>query len=132
MLWRFNVIINIYRQIITPTFSLFTSLSTLICCALPIFFVTLGMGASLASLISAFPWITIISKFKVYLFVGAGLVLLFSIILFLLERKLPCPTDIKQAKICSKLRFINLIILITSSIIYFIGFFFAFLAEFFF
>ena len=32
---RYVVIGNIFKQFITPSLSLFTSLSTLICCALP-------------------------------------------------------------------------------------------------
>ena len=37
--------------------SLFTSLSTLLCCALPSLFVLLGLGATVASLLSQAPWL---------------------------------------------------------------------------
>lgn len=118
-----------FRQIIAPSLSLFTSLSTLICCALPALLVTLGMGASLVSLFSLFPWIIIISKYKILIFTLSGVLLLISSYLFWKGRNLACPIDIKQAKICIKLRFYNLIIIIISSIIYITGFFFAFLAN---
>ena len=51
---------NSHKQLIAPFISLFTSLSTLIV-RLPALLVTLGMGASLAGLISVLPWITILS-----------------------------------------------------------------------
>ena len=113
----------------TGTFlSLFTSFSTLICCALPVLLVTLGMGASLASLISLFPWIVTVSKYKIQIFIFAGFLLLISAYSFWQGKYLPCPSDPVKAKSCSRLRTINLIMLIISTIIYFVGFFFAFLA----
>ena len=36
-------------------FTLFTTTGTLLCCALPIIFVTLGMGATVVAMTSAFP-----------------------------------------------------------------------------
>ncbi len=119
---------NIYRQIITPTLSLFTSFSTLICCALPAFLVTVGMGAVLAGFVSNFPWIKFMTTYKLYIFMGAGLMLLFSGYIFWQGRNAPCPADPKQAKICFKLRKISFYILIISLFIYLIGFFFAYLA----
>lgn len=120
---------NINKEILSPILTLFTSFGTLICCALPALFVTLGMGAVLASLITIFPWITIFSKFKIYFFIGSGLMLLFSGYLFLRSKNAPCPTDPKIAIACAKTRNINLIILLISLSIYIVGFFFAFIAE---
>jgi hypothetical protein len=37
--------------------SLLTSLSTVLCCALPSLFVLLGLGATIASVVSAAPWL---------------------------------------------------------------------------
>ena len=126
------MISNIFKQFISPTLSLFTSVSTLICCSLPTLLVALGMGASMVSLMSSFPWLIMISKYKVQTFFIAGLFLLVSFYLFWQGRKEPCPADPIQAKICFKLRYTNLIILIISSTIYLIGFFFAFIAVYFF
>ena len=125
---RYVVISNIFKQFISPSLSLFTSLSTLICCALPTFLVTLGMGASMVSLISLFPWLLVLSKYKIQIFFVAGLLLLISFYLFWQGRNAPCSIDPIQAKMCLKLRFTNLIILIISSTIFLIGFFFAFIA----
>ena len=125
---RYVVIGNIFKQFITPSLSLFTSLSTLICCALPTLLVAIGMGASMVSLTSLFPWLIVLSKYKIQIFFVAGLLLLISFYLFWKGRNAPCPIDPIQAKMCLKLRFTNLIILIISSTIFLIGFFFAFIA----
>ena len=80
------------------------------------------MGATIVSLTSVFPWIIIISKYKIYIFIFAGLTLLISSYIFWLERNSPCPVDPKQAKICKKLRSFNFVILSISITIYLIGF----------
>lgn len=41
---------------------------TLVCCALPILLVTLGMGASVAALVSAAPWLVTLSHYKGWMF----------------------------------------------------------------
>ena len=120
---------NFFRQFLAPTLSLFTTFSTLICCALPALMIMLGMGASLASFISLFPWITNISKYKIEIFILAGLILSFSVILFLRDKYINCPTDPKLAKLCLRLRSLNFILILTSITFYFVGIFFAFFAT---
>ena len=119
---------EIFKQIIPPSLSLFTSVSTLICCALPTLFVAIGMGASIVSLMSSFPWLLLISKYKILTFFVAGLLLLYSCYMFWRSRNSPCPVDPIQAKICLKLRIYNFIIIIISTVIYLVGFFFTFIA----
>ena len=126
ILKRLNVKNNIIRQLFSPSLSLFTSLGTLICCALPALLISIGMGASLASFVSAFPWIIFISKYKIQTFTLAAVLLIVSVYLFWQGRNAPCPSDPIQAKICSKLRFINLIMLFISLVTYLAGFFFDF------
>ena len=128
MFKELNVLNKFQTSIFTPILSLFTSFSTLICCALPAFLVTVGMGAVLAGFVSNFPWIKFMTTYKLYIFMGAGLMLLFSGYIFWQGRNAPCPADPKQAKICFKLRKIRFYILIISLFIYLIGFFFAYLA----
>ncbi len=48
--------------------SLFTSFSTLICCALPALLVTLGMGAVLAGLVTSLPFLVTLSTYKELVF----------------------------------------------------------------
>ena len=127
ILKRLNVKSNIIRQLFSPSLSLFTSFSTLICCALPALLISIGMGASLATFVSAFPWIIFISKYKIQTFISAAVLLVFSVYLFWQGRNAPCPSDPVQAKICSKLRFINIIMLFISLVTYLVGFFFAFI-----
>jgi hypothetical protein len=43
---------------------LFTTSGTLLCCALPITLVTLGLGASVATMASAAPWLITLSQYK--------------------------------------------------------------------
>jgi hypothetical protein len=53
--------------------SLFTSFGTLICCALSVLLVSIGLGATVvASLISSFPWLVTLSRHKEWVFLGAG------------------------------------------------------------
>lgn len=55
--------------------SLFTSLGTLLCCALPSLLVLFGLGATVASALSAAPWLVTLSHHKHWVFVAAGLMI---------------------------------------------------------
>jgi hypothetical protein len=120
---------SLWKHTIMPTLSLFTSMGTLVCCALPALLVTLGMGAALAGFVGAVPWITAISDYKVYMFAGAGVMLALSTLMQWRARHAPCPADPLKAKACARLRAISWGILVFSITIYLIGFFFAFLAA---
>ena len=52
--------------------SLFTSLGTLLCCALPSLLVLLGLGATVASALSAAPWLVTLSRHRNWTFAIAG------------------------------------------------------------
>ena len=119
---------GIWRQTLLPSLSLFTSLSTLICCALPALLVTIGLGAALAGLISIAPWLTVISEYKMALFAVAGVTLCLSTWLQWQARKLPCPIQPNKAKACQRMRRISWWILGSAWLLYAVGFFFAFLA----
>ncbi len=56
-------------------FSLFTSFGTLLCCALPSLFVLLGLGATVASVLSAAPWLVKLSHHKNLVFLVAGILI---------------------------------------------------------
>ena len=129
MLKELIVLNNLYKQTVFPVLSLFTSIGTLLCCALPALLVTLGMGAALAGFISVAPWITVISKYKIFIFVGAGVLLILSSYFLWINRNASCPTDAKQAKACALLRKFSLYTIIISIVIYIVGFFFAFFAA---
>jgi mercuric ion transport protein len=52
--------------------SLFTSLGTLLCCALPSLLVLFGLGATVASVLSEGPWLVAMSHHKNWVFLVAG------------------------------------------------------------
>lgn len=110
------------------TLSLFTSAGTLVCCALPALFVTLGAGAALAGLVSTAPWLVALSKYKVWTFGISGLMILFAGIMRLRARNAPCPIDPCQAAACGRLRRISGWVYWTSVLVWATGFFFAFVA----
>lgn len=118
-----------WKETLAPTFSLFLSAGTLICCALPALFVSLGMGATLAGFIGAFPQITILSQYKEIVFGIAALMLALAGFMMWKSRNLPCPADAQKAKACARLRRISIGIYIFSVIVFLIGAFFAFVAQ---
>ncbi len=118
-----------WKETLAPTLSLFLSAGTLICCALPALLVTLGMGAALAGLIGAFPQITLLSEYKPYIFGGAGFMLTIAGYMMWQARNLPCPVDPKKAKACARLRKISIGIYLFSVLVFLIGAFFAFAAQ---
>lgn len=73
---------------------------TLLCCALPILLVTLGMGASVAALVSAAPWLVTLSHYKIWMFAisAVGLV---AAGFFLYRPGRACPTDPRLARLCA-------------------------------
>jgi hypothetical protein len=61
-------------------FSLFTSLSTLLCCALPSLLVLFGLGASVASMLSFMPWLVTLSRHKQWTFTVSGILIALSFV----------------------------------------------------
>lgn len=55
--------------------ALFSSVGTLLCCALPALLITLGMGMTLASLTISIPWLFSLSRYKSVVFFIAGVLL---------------------------------------------------------
>ncbi len=83
---------------------LFTSVSTLLCCALPALFVVLGLGATFAGLVGSFPQITWISENKGLVFGLGAVMLVLGGALQWQAKKLACPVDLKLAAACSTTR----------------------------
>ena len=109
--------------------SLFTSGSTLICCALPATLVAIGSVATLTSLISQFPQLIWISEHKPIVFGLAGAMLLIAGWLQWQARLLPCPADPALAALCTKTRLQSLWVYVFSLVLFLIGAFFAFVAP---
>ena len=115
------------KNVIIPSLSLFTSLGTLLCCALPSLFVALGAGAILAGIVTNLPFLIVLSKYKILLFIISGLLLMISSFLIWHTRNAPCPADPLKARACNRLRKLSIVIYLFSLIVYLIGFFFAFI-----
>lgn len=109
--------------------SLFTSGSTLICCALPATMVAIGSAATLASLVSNFPQLIWISEHKALVFGLAGAMLAIAGYLQWQARNAPCPADPALAAVCTKTRHNALMIYWCSVAIFSVGGFFSFIAP---
>ncbi len=107
--------------------TLFASSGTLICCALPIILVSLGLGATVAALTSDFPLLVTIAEYKTWVFVGSGGLLLMSGWLMYRSGR-ACPTEPELARLCQKTQTWNRRIYWTSITLWGIGFSAAYLA----
>jgi mercuric ion transport protein len=111
-------------------FSLFTSFGTLLCCALPSLLVLLGFGATVASFLSAAPWLVALSRHKVWVFAISGVLIGGNLLyVYLLAPRLKdlgaaCPIDEPDA--CMAASRFSRIVLWVSAGIYAIGAFSAF------
>lgn len=109
--------------------SLFTSGSTLICCALPATLVAIGSAATLVSLVAYFPQLIWISEHKPLVFGVAGAMLAIAGHFQWQARNAPCPADAQLAAICTKARKNALVVYWISLAIFMVGVFFAFVAP---
>lgn len=107
-----------------PALSLFGSLSTLICCALPALFVGLGMGAVLIGVVSAVPQLIWISENKALVFSLAGIFLAVNGVWLYSQRNAPCPIDPVLRDACISGRKWSLRIYSASVVTFLIGLFF--------
>jgi mercuric ion transport protein len=118
------------RAALLNYFSLFSSLSTLICCALPSVLVLLGMGTTVASLLSAAPWLVNLSRHKIWTFSIAGVLIAMSFVMtYLIAPRLPqgetCDAD--DPTTCEEVSKVSRGILWGSAVIWSCGFFVAYL-----
>jgi hypothetical protein len=84
--------------------TLLASTTTLVCCVLPAVLVSIGAGAVMVGLVSAFPQLVWLSEHKVLVFGIAGVLLAASGAMIWRARGLPCPIDPAAARTCTRLR----------------------------
>ena len=102
------------------------STGTLLCCALPIILVSVGLGTVVASLTSHYPILITLSGYKLQMFTGSAILLAIST--WLIWRPgATCPVDPKQAALCERLQQWSKRLFIVAVGIWFVGFFFAYL-----
>ncbi len=116
-----------WQDSVAPTLALFTSASTLVCCALPALLISVGAGAVMAGLTSAIPEIMWLSAHKGPLFFIAGAMLLGCGYLVWQQRSSPCPIEPDKAAACMRLRRYNAWVLGISTVMLLVGVFFAYL-----
>ena len=112
-----------------PFFSLFASIGTLVCCALPSLLVLIGLGASVASLLSSMPWLLTLSRHKAATFAVAGVLLAAAwahrtLIAHRLAAPEACSTEAAGA--CDRAASVGLRLLWVSTTLYALGAFVAY------
>lgn len=106
---------------------LFFSSTTLLCCALPIFLVSLGLGSVVASIYGEyFPWLKWFGLNEGLTF-GLTAIMLSVATWFLYRRGRACPVDPEMAKICSNAHKWNIRFYWSAVIVWLIGAFAAFI-----
>jgi hypothetical protein len=110
--------------------SLFGSVGTLLCCALPSMLVLLGLGTTVAAALSAAPWLLELSRHKSIVFtvsgllIAANLVYVYRLSPMLRARQLGC--DVSDPRACADASAPSRVILWFSAGLYATGFFVAF------
>jgi hypothetical protein len=108
-------------------FSLFTSLSTLLCCALPSLLVLAGLGATVASALSVLPWLVALSRHKAWTFSISGVLIAASFInMYWLMPRLNRACSADDPNACAEASRISKVLLWCSAVIYSAGFFVAY------
>lgn len=110
--------------------SLFTSFGTLICCALPSMLVMLGLGATVATVLSEVPWLVALSRRKNLVFIFAGLLIASNfayvyVIAPRLQAQRKC--DPRDPTACEAASRLSRIVLWCSAALYLAGYFSAYL-----
>jgi hypothetical protein len=107
--------------------ALIASTGTLICCALPIALVTLGLGATVAAISVNLPFLVTLTLYKAWLFAGSASLLGWSgWVLYRSGRE--CPADPVAAELCDRALLWNRRIFWISVMLWNIGIFAAYIA----
>jgi len=111
--------------------TLFASMGTLVCCALPALLVVLGLGTTVASLLSALPWLVSLSRHKEWVFAATGVLIAasswyqFRLAPHLRSRAPGCPPGDEAA--CARATRVGRVLVWASLAIYAAGFSIAYL-----
>jgi mercuric ion transport protein len=124
-----NMAVTTKRSALLNYLSLFTSLSTLLCCALPSLLVLFGLGASVVSVLSFMPWLVSLSRHKQWTFVVSGVLIGLSFLnVYYVSpriRKQACAADDPSA--CEQASGFSKTLIWVSAFIYAVGVFVAYL-----
>lgn len=103
------------------TFALLASSGTLVCCALPIILVSLGLGSVLVALNIELPFLNSLANHKIWIFLFSGSLLLISAWQLYSARNL-CPADPKLAASCQHIKKWSTRLFIVAALLWAIGF----------
>ena len=108
--------------------SLFTSVGTLLCCALPSLLVLAGLGATVASTLSALPWLVALSRHKSWTFAISGVMIAASFVYtyYLGPRLRARACDPNDPEACEVASRFSKVVLWLSAALFLTGFFVAF------
>ena len=104
---------------------LFSSVSTLLCCALPSLLVLLGFGATVGSLLSAMPFLVTLSRHKAWIFAASTLLIVanfyyvYRVVPRLLVQRGTCPADDPEA--CARATRFSRLLLWCSTVLMVVG-----------
>jgi len=107
-------------------FTLFVTSGTLLCCALPVVLVSVGLGAVVASLNYNIPGLMFLAEHKYWTLTLAGILLVFMAWVIWRPNQ-TCPTDPNLAAACQQAKSWNQRIFWVSGVIWGIGLFFSIL-----
>ncbi len=107
--------------------ALLGSSATLVCCVIPALLVTLGFGATLASTISAFPQLTLLSENKGIVFGVSGVLLLATAYARARPEAQTCPTDPMLAEACRRSKKWGSILFVSALVLYVCSLLFVFI-----
>ncbi len=121
---------RVRRAALLNYLSLFSSFSTLLCCALPSLLVLLGLGTAVASVLSAAPWLVSVSRHKAWTFAIAGTLIAISFLVTYaiaprLRAEQACMAD--DPNTCAEAGRLSRTLLWASAVIWSAGFFVAYL-----
>jgi mercuric ion transport protein len=116
------------RSALLSYFSLFTSLGTLLCCALPSLLVLFGLGASVASALSFMPWLVSLSRHKQLTFLLSGILIALSFVnmYYVAPRLRPAECNPDDPLACEDTSRLSRVLLWVSAGIYVVGVFVAY------
>ena len=107
--------------------ALLVSSGTLVCCALPIILVSVGLGSVVAALNVQWPLLSSLAEYKIWIFMVSGGLLLLSAWQLYATRN-TCPADPKLAAACANIKKVTASLFIVAGVFWLVGFIAAYIA----
>ena len=107
--------------------ALLASSGTLVCCALPIILVSVGLGSVVAALNVQWPFLSSLAEYKIWIFMVSGGLLLLSAWQLYATRN-TCPADPKLAVACAHIKKVTVSLFIVAGVFWVVGFIAAYIA----